>query len=673
MKLNDEQERAVRTLNGPVLIFAGAGSGKTRVLTERIRRMLESGIPGTRITAVTFTNKSAREMRERLSKIDRKQRKGLIVSTFHSLGVRILRSHIEKLGYHNPFTILSEDDRLRILSEIYSRHKLDPSDAKKDGLLSWFSRAKNSMADPERYFESNGLDPGAMDFFDEYEHALQSTNSLDFDDLILLPIKLFKKEKEILEDYRKHRTHYLVDEFQDTNPMQYEFLSLLVKPTHHIFAVGDDDQSIYGFRGSDVNLILNFHKDFPGAGVHRLEKNYRSQAEIVTAASAVIKNNPSRAPKQLRWVKPHGEKILGMYGTDEEEEAVLVAEEIRRRMVREKRRPEDFAVLLRTNFQSRAFENAFRLAGIPHRVAGGYRFFDRREVRDVMSYLRVLANPKDELSLIRILSRPGNGIGEVSIQRMREASSLGSGLYDFLLKMQSEPGLVQLKREGSAFIAELMELLERHKPAFGRGLTNAARALVFDLKLESQFRKEGEEDKAIAMRMQNVSELLNMMQHMEQEAREDGEDFGLFDFLKAVTLLTSDEEEEQGGKTQIMTVHVSKGLEFPVVFLSGLMDGLFPPQRSLEESASVEVAVAEERRLFYVGMTRAMDVLYVTASRTKKKFGEVLDMEPSRFLDEIPDESLIWQTGHPSAPRPEPENELTGLLSGLDSFRTGGV
>ncbi|HMU84850.1 MAG TPA: UvrD-helicase domain-containing protein, partial [Leptospiraceae bacterium] len=666
---NEEQSRAVATVHGPVLVFAGAGSGKTRVLTQRIQRMIESGVAAAHITAVTFTNKSAREMKERLSKLPREKRRGLIVSTFHSLGARILRSHIEKLGYGNPFTILSEDDRLRVLSEIYSRHKLDPSDAKKDGLLSWFSRAKNALANPARFFESNGLDEGVIDFYEEYEHALRSTNSLDFDDLILLPIRLFHKDQELLEKYRKERTHYLVDEFQDTNPMQYEFLRLLVLPHRNIFAVGDDDQSIYAFRGSDISLILNFHKDFAGASVHRLEKNYRSQAEIVRAASAVIVRNTSRAPKEIRSVRPPGEKILGIYGTDEEEEAALVAEEIRQRIVRERRKPEDFAVLVRTNFQSRAFENAFRSAGIPHRVVGGYRFFDRREVRDVLSYLRIIANPRDDLSLIRILSRPGNGLGEVSIARIREASR-DTGLYEFLVRMQGEPGLVQLKREGSAFIAELMEIMERHRPAFARGVTQAARALVYELKFDSQFRREGEEDSAVSMRMQNISELLGMMQSLETEARQEGEDFTIFDFLKAVSLLTSDDEEESGGRAQIMTVHVSKGLEFPVVFLSGLMDGLFPPERSLSESGDIEITVAEERRLFYVGMTRAMDVLYLTASRTKKKFGEIIDMEPSRFLSELPEDSLVWTRGDPSR-KPDPENELTDLISALDSFRAG--
>ncbi|HNL01512.1 MAG TPA: ATP-dependent helicase, partial [Leptospiraceae bacterium] len=300
---------------------------------------------------------------------------------------------------------------------------------------------------------------------------------------------------------------------------------------------------------------------------------------------------------------------------------------------------------------------------------GGYRFFDRREVRDVLSYLRIIANPRDDLSLIRILSRPGNGLGEVSIARIREASR-DTGLYEFLVRMQGEPGLVQLKREGSAFIAELMEIMERHRPAFARGVTQAARALVYELKFDSQFRREGEEDSAVSMRMQNISELLGMMQSLETEARQEGEDFTIFDFLKAVSLLTSDDEEESGGRAQIMTVHVSKGLEFPVVFLSGLMDGLFPPERSLSESGDIEITVAEERRLFYVGMTRAMDVLYLTASRTKKKFGEIIDMEPSRFLSELPEDSLVWTRGDPSR-KPDPENELTDLISALDSFRAG--
>lgn len=664
MQLNPEQQNAIDKLDGPVLVFAGAGSGKTRVLTERIRRMIESGIAASAIIAVTFTNKSAREMKHRLAGLPREKRKGLVVSTFHSLGVRILRSHIERLGYGQSFTILSEDDRLRILSEIYSRHKLDPQDAKKDGLLFWFSRAKNSLREPGRFFAENGLDEGAETFYRQYEEALRNTNSLDFDDLILLPIRLFQSNPALLEEWRQKKTHYLVDEFQDTNPMQYEFLRLMTLPRSNIFAVGDDDQSIYAFRGSDVSLILNFHRDFAGAEVHRLERNYRSQAEIVEAARSVIVRNTSRAQKQILAVRPRGEKILGIYAQDEEEEALLVAEEIRQRMVRQKRKPEDFAILVRTNFQSRSFENAFRAAGIPHKVTGSLGFFDRREIRDYLAYVRVIANPKDELSLLRILGRPGNGIGETSIARIR-ASAGDAGIYDLLLRMQGEPGVVQLKREGSAFVATTTEIFEKYRAEFGRSVVKAGRALLYELNFENQFRREGEEDRVVQMRMQNLSELLGMMQHLEQEAIEEGDTFTLFDFLKSVALLTSDDEEETGGRVQIMTVHVSKGLEFPVVFLCGLMEGLFPPERALAEAADPETAIAEERRLFYVGMTRARDVLYLGASRTKKKFGEVMDMSPSRFLEEVPPESLQWTAGNPGDPTPE--NDLTALLDGLTS------
>lgn len=664
MQLNEEQEKAIRDLKGPVLVFAGAGSGKTRVLTERIRRMIASGISASAITAVTFTNKSAREMKHRLSSLPREKRRGLVVSTFHSLGVRILRTHIEKLGYSQGFSILSEDDRLRILSEIYSRHKLDPQDAKKDGLLFWFSRAKNALADPARFFEDQGLEEGAAAFYSEYQQTLRNTNSLDFDDLILLPIRLFQGDAKLLEDWRRIKTHYLVDEFQDTNPMQYEFLRLMTLPRSNIFAVGDDDQSIYAFRGSDISLILNFHRDFDGAQVHRLERNYRSQAEIVEAARSVIVRNTSRAKKEIIAVRPPGEKIQGLYGQDEEEEALLVAEEIRKRMVKEKRRPEDFAVLVRTNFQSRSFESAFRGAGIPHRVTGSLGFFDRREVRDFLAYIRVIANPRDELSLLRILGRPGNGIGETSIAKIR-ALAQEAGMYDLMLRMQSEPGIVQLKREGSAFLAVTMEILEKYRSEFPKSVVKAARALLYELNFDNQFRREGEDDRLVQMRMQNLSELLGMMQHLEQEALDEGESFTLFDFLKSVALLTSDEEEETGGRVQIMTVHVSKGLEFPVVFVCGLMEGLFPPERALAESTNVEVAVAEERRLFYVGMTRAKDVLYLGASRTKKKFGEIVEMSPSRFLDEVPPEALVWAAGNPNAPGPE--NDLTSLLDSLSS------
>ena len=413
-RLNPHQAEAVKHTRGPLLIFAGAGSGKTRVITHRIQQMLGQGIASSCIVAVSFTNKSAKEMKHRLQKmVGSKALRGMVLSTFHALGNRILQKEIRVLGYRDPFSILDSDDGLQLYASIYRDLKLDPDQVKEDSMPFMVSLCKNSNMHHEDWANSRSLPVSAGFFCDVYEryHAnLKSLNAVDFDDLILLPSRIFKEHPDILDKYRRRFRYFMIDEFQDTNPTQYELLLSLVGEEKNLCVVGDDDQSIYGWRGADVGIIQNFQSDFPDAKIVRLEHNYRSSSRILSAANSVIANNSKRVQKILRATGEEGEQISMIMAEDEEQEAMMVADIIQNRIIHAAQNPGDFAILYRTNFQSRAFEQELRKLQIPHHVVGGYKFFDRKEVKDLLAYLRVIANRSDEISLLRILnsSAPGN-------------------------------------------------------------------------------------------------------------------------------------------------------------------------------------------------------------------------------------------------------------------------
>ncbi len=659
MSLNPQQAEAVMHIHGPLLVFAGAGSGKTRVITHRIRNMIHKGIAPSSIVAVSFTSKSAREMRERLVQMmGRKGSRGLVVSTFHALGNRILQGDIRLLGYRDPFTILDGDDQLGIFRDLYRSLKLDPDDARKDGIGFLVSLCKNSGMPPEEWVQQRALpfqDEMFLELYNGYHRTLRSLNAVDFDDLILLPQKLFREHPAVLERYHRRFRYFLIDEFQDTNPAQYTLLLQLAGHTRNLCVVGDDDQSIYGWRGADVGIIRNFEKDFPEAKIIRLELNYRSTQQILMAANAVVKNNKRRVSKELKPTIAGGAPLRLMLADNEEMEAESVASVIKEKMLREKRTPGDFAILYRTNFQSRAFEQELRKQNIPHHVVGGYRFFDRKEVKDIISYLRVLANPSDEVSLLRVINTPKRGIGEGTIKKIGEyieSQSAKEGhrvpFYDVLERMESGPGLIDgIPPKQTAALHEFKELIERYRREFSRArkMAPVLAALIRDLKFEAEFLREGDNEAAAKARMLNLSEIVNMLSYFEDQWDESRPP-GLFDFLARISLQASDQDDDNPrGRVQLLTLHLSKGLEYNVVFLSGMNEGIFPAGRSLSEAGDQDEALEEERRLCYVGITRARQELILTHSRVRRRFGEEEVLEPSRFLSEIPPDLMIVDEG----------------------------
>lgn len=677
--LNPEQAQAVASLKGPLLILAGAGSGKTTVITRRIERMLQSGIAASSVVAVTFTNKSAREMKERLGRLLSKTKlRGMIVGTFHSLGNQILQREISRIdGYRVPFSILGADDQANVVAEVYRDLKLDPQSAKEDGMLWHISLCKNSGRPPEDYAAARRVGAEAELFLDvneRYQRTLRNMNAVDFDDLILLPSRLLQADPKLREQYQRRWKHFLVDEFQDTNGAQFDFLRFLVGPEKNLCVVGDDDQSIYGWRGARVDLMLNFQSHFPGAATVKLETNYRSTARILKAANAVIANNALRTGKTLRPAAGPGEKLRGIEAGDEQREASLVVDQIRHEMVRGGRDPGHFAILYRTNFQSRAFEQELRSRGIPHHVAGGYRFFDRREVKDAIAYLRLIANSRDETALQRIINRPRRGIGDGALGKIGawiNALPERIDLWTALERIVSNPGAVSgLRKEVVSAIYEFSELISKARRRFqeSRSLAPALAELLRDLNFEAEFRREGDNDAAVRARLLNLSELVNMASFMEQNWEEKTPPT-LFDFLARISLLAADQDEEAPrGRVQLLTLHLSKGLEFPVVFLTGLEEGVIPAGRSLAEAEHPEEALAEERRLFYVGMTRARENLYLSLAASRRKFGEQQIQEPCRFLSEIPESELEWLVQERGGADADPQNALTEFLSGLQAI-----
>lgn len=618
--------------------------------------MVKKGISPSSIIAVTFTNKSAREMKARLrGMMSRSEMRGMVVSTFHSLGNRILQKEIHLLpGYRTPFSILTPDDGLNIFGEIYRNLKMDATEVKEDGITFHISLAKNSGLDPAEYAERRRLKfPPEIfaEIYQQYHRHLHSLNAVDFDDLILLPRKVFKYNPDVLARYRRKHRYFLVDEFQDTNPAQYHLLLDLVGPDQNICVVGDDDQSIYGWRGADLNIILGFQNDFPTAKVVRLEYNYRSTETILEAANAVIVNNSQRVDKRLKATGAIGSPIRAMVGADEVREGELVADRIQSMIIRQKRKPGEFAILYRTNFQSRIFEEELRKRNIPLHVVGGYKFFDRREVKDMISYLRYLANPRDEISLKRIINRPRRGIGEATLQKINEyiLTFEESDRPDFeqvIQDMMETPGLIQgIKADSVAALREFLEFVEHYRKQFSHSskMSPVLGGMIKDLKWENEFMRDGDQENTIRARILNLSELVNMLSYMEANW-ESPEKPTLFSFLAQIAMQSGDQDEDENAdsRVQLLTLHLSKGLEFPVVFLCGLEEGIFPAGRSLDEAENESQALAEERRLFYVGITRARQELFFTCSRSRRRFGEVLDVEPSRFFDEVPEAFLEW-------------------------------
>lgn len=630
-ELNETQRAAVQHVDGPLLIIAGAGSGKTRVLTYRMAYLLEKGVPPSAILAVTFTNKAATEMREWVSALIGPRAEQVWVGTFHSMCVRILRRYADRLGFPHQFLIFDTVDQLAAVRAVLKELDLDPKRNEPRGLLSAISAAKNNLIDPEQYAES------ASDFWERtvarvyarYQEKLRENGAFDFDDLLLKTVELFKQEPDVLQHYRDRFRYLMVDEYQDTNKVQYVLVNMLAEEHRNLCVVGDADQSIYRFRGADIRNILDFERDYPDATVVKLEQNYRSTKRIIEAANAVIANNFDRPDKNLWTANPQGDPIYFYQAADERREASFIADEIRRGIHDDGREYSDFTILYRTHAQSRTFEEEFIRRGIPYRIVSGVRFYERKEIKDLLAYLRVIFNPLDEFSLRRIINVPKRGIGDVTIGRLDEFAAVnGMSLFQALT---DEDALATVSAAAANRVRQFAELIEELRAA----VDDVSLTALADRVLEkSGYVAELTAERTIEAeaRIENLREFLSVTRQFEQE-----QGGGLGEFLEHVALVSDvDAYDADANSVTMMTLHAAKGLEFPVVFLVGMEDGVFPHSRALAETSELE----EERRLCYVGMTRAMERLYLTCARQRLLYGQPVSGPVSLFIGEVPEELI---------------------------------
>ena len=628
-ELNDEQYEAATTIEGPVLIIAGAGSGKTRVITFRMAYMLDKGIPQSQILALTFTNKAAREMAMRVKELTGKKLQMLTVSTFHAFGVKILREDIQRLGWRENFSIYDDVDRNQLIKETgrdlgFTAEALD---VYKIGAL--FSSVKVGMK-----HWGEGANDQYQKLYEEYQSGLKLYNAVDFDDLIILPIKLFREHPEVLEKYRERYKYIMVDEFQDTSIQQYEFMHAMAD--RNVCVVGDDDQSIYSWRGANYENIILFEKDFPGLKEIKLEQNYRSTGTILAAANGVIAHNTNRKEKSLWSGNESGKPIEIFIPENEADEADFVAESIQGIRMNEKLSYADFGVLIRANTLSRAVEEAFLEANIPYIMSGGTSFFQRKEIKDVISYLRVIANPDDDINLLRIINTPRRGIGRKSIEDISAiATAKNCPLWTAINELITSDD-APITEKTKIDLEQFVEFITEHRSSMlsGKDLSNKVKKMVDEIDYWSYLVQEYQKnEKAARYKFLNIDSLINSISTWEKDP--DNFKKSLYDYLNRITLISRDdmEDDEDKGKVNLMTIHASKGLEFPVVFIIGAEDGIIPHARSMEEG---DGNVEEERRLFYVAITRARDKLFISSCRRRRKMGGVVECTPSPFLQEIP-------------------------------------
>ncbi|MBA4548409.1 DNA helicase PcrA [Thermoactinomyces intermedius] len=631
--LNPMQQKAVETTEGPVLIVAGAGSGKTRVLTHRVAYLLsEKQVHPWNILAITFTNKAAREMKERIVSLVGPRAEEIWISTFHAMCVRILRRDIDQLGMSRNFTILDTSDQLSVIKQVLKEENLDPKKFEPRSLLNQISHAKNQLAGPAEMKQGarNFFEQVAADVYEKYQEKLRANQSLDFDDLLMETVRLFQSRPEVKEYYQRKFKYIHVDEYQDTNHAQYVLVQMLAEHHRNICVVGDSDQSIYRFRGADIRNILHFEQDYPDAVQIKLEQNYRSTKNILQAANHLIAHNTERKPKELWTANEEGSKIQLFEASTEQEEAFYIAETISNG-IKEGKRYSDYAVLYRTNAQSRVIEEVMMKSNIPYTVVGGIKFYERKEIKDLLAYLRLIVNPHDDLSLSRIINVPRRGVGAASLEKIQNyAAQNGISMFEALLEMEhiglSKRTLKPLETF-VGFVRELHAMIEYL----------SAVEMTEEVLQRSGYREELKKEKTIeaASRLENIDEFLSVAQEFEKR----NEDKTLISFLTDLALISDvdqlDEEEEKNAESvALMTLHSAKGLEFPHVFLVGLEEGIFPHMRSLDDESEME----EERRLAYVGLTRAEKVLHLTRARTRTIFGQTSSNLPSRFLREIPAE-----------------------------------
>ncbi|SDE51910.1 DNA helicase-2 / ATP-dependent DNA helicase PcrA [Paenibacillus sp. UNCCL117] len=633
-KLNPPQRRAVETVDGPLLIMAGAGSGKTRVLTHRIAYLI-----GTRraapwsILAITFTNKAAREMQERVSSLVGPQGQDIWVSTFHSMCVRILRKDIPRIGFSSNFTILDSGDQLSVIKNCMKELNIDSKKFEPKAVQAAMGNAKNELLSPEKFEQKIGdyFDGVVAKVYTLYQKKLRANNSLDFDDLILTTIELFQKEPQVLDFYQNKFQYIHVDEYQDTNRAQYMICRMLADKHKRICVVGDSDQSIYRWRGADISNILDFEKDYPNATTIMLEQNYRSTSNILNAANKVIANNAGRKAKNLWTDKGDGQKIKLYQADTEHEEGYYITGQIRKNVDQGGRRFKDHAVLYRTNAQSRVVEEILIKSDIPYQIVGGVKFYDRKEIKDILAYLRLVSNPDDDISFRRVVNVPKRGVGDTTVDKLAEAAAqYGVSMFAMLENVDS----LGIAAKARGALTEFREMIEN----LYRMVDYLSVTELTEKMLElSQYREELKRENTIESqaRLENIDEFLSVTQDFEKR----NEDKSLVSFLTDLALIAdidSMNDDPEAGKQGVvlMTMHSAKGLEFPVVFIVGLEEGVFPHSRALMDNEELE----EERRLAYVGITRAEQELYLTCARMRTLFGRTAANAPSRFLSELPAE-----------------------------------
>ncbi len=634
--LNPEQRKAAETLEGPVLILAGAGSGKTRALTYRVANLIAKGVDPWRILAITFTNKAAKEMRERISALVGEKGEDVWVSTFHAMCAKILRRDIDKLGYTRSFTIYDDDDQMSVIKDLLKQSNIDEKVLTPREIKSKISDAKNKLLSPDEWFMASAKDFRCQqihDLYHQYELRLRHANALDFDDLLVRTLELFADHPPVLESYRQRFSYVHVDEYQDTNFAQYSLVKLMSSQNRNLCVVGDDDQSIYGWRGADIRNILDFEKDFPDATIIKLEQNYRSTANILDAANQVIAHNEGRKEKALWTELPAGDTIKVFCAGDEREEAAWICDRMHQ-LTLAGISYGHMAILYRTNAQSRVLEEMLMRAGIPYRIYGGLRFYDRKEVKDIVAYLRCIVNPSDDVSLRRIINQPKRSIGDSTIAELvKYAQDREMPLYSALIDVPES--LSARPRKCVKDFGELMNELVLAKEDFG--LADFVKLVIDKTGLRTQYEKDlSDEAKA---RVENMDEFLGAVSEYEAAA----ENATLEDYLENVALISDlDNAEESPQYVTLMTVHSAKGLEFPTVFIAGLEEGIFPSGRSLLDDEKLE----EERRLCYVAITRAMQKLYMSYATQRMLYNQLNYNAPSRFLEEIPKRLLDDQWIH---------------------------
>ncbi len=639
--LNPDQREAVEHFEGPLLVLAGAGSGKTRVLTSRIARLVEHhGVDPNLVMAVTFTNKAAEEMRNRVQALLGTEPAGMWIGTFHSIGARILRRHAARIGFSPGFTILDADDSLREIKRVMAQLDV-PKRWKPQAVQGMISSAKDSMVTPAQFAES-AIDPFSRvvaDVYPAYQARLKDGNAFDFDDLLVKPVELFESSADVLERFQRRFQFVLVDEYQDTNHAQYRFLELLAREHGNLCVVGDDDQSIYGWRGADIRNILEFERDFTAARTIRLQKNYRSTQTILRAANRVIAENVNRKGKTLYTENDTGPVITLVTAADEADEATWITGEIAERLDDESGH-RSFVVLYRTNAQSRALEEAFRGADLPYRIIGGVRFYERREIRDIIAYLKLISNPKETSSFLRIVNYPRRGIGDTTLTLLLDSASAAT--VTPLEAARTATNINGIRRASGHSLESFAQMIDRFRAlASHSSVHELLGELIVELRLLENLRAEGFEG---IDRAQNVEELVAAASEFDatgvieqEELDELGEVTELDLFLQKVSLIADvDNLDPDADAVTLMTLHNAKGLEFPVVLISGLEEGLFPLSRSHDSVEELE----EERRLFYVGITRAEKKLYLTHAVSRRRGGDWLVSSPSSFLRPIPEDLI---------------------------------